>query len=54
MQSRGANLVSYLLFERNFCRALIDLGYQDAMQRSEEILDFFGQKPEPPTDNFPQ
>ncbi|MGO8754052.1 MAG: patatin-like phospholipase family protein [Gallionellaceae bacterium] len=54
IQSRGANLVSYLLFERNFCRALIDLGYQDAMQRKEEILIFFGQKPLPPKGDFPQ
>jgi NTE family protein len=30
--------VSYLLFDKDFCRALIDLGYKDAMQRREEIL----------------
>ncbi|HEU0187434.1 MAG TPA: patatin-like phospholipase family protein [Gallionellaceae bacterium] len=38
MRRSGANLVSYLLFDRQFCRALIDLGYQDAMRRREEIL----------------
>ena len=40
MRSSGASLVSYLLFEKNFCRALIDLGYKDAMKRKEEILAF--------------
>src|SRR5512139_2335647 len=38
MRRSGANLVSYLLFDRQFCRALIDLGYQDAMRRREEII----------------
>jgi NTE family protein len=40
MSSSGANLASYLLFEKGFCRALIELGYQDAMKRKEEILAF--------------
>lgn len=40
MRSSGANLVSYLLFEKGFCRALIELGYQDAMKRKEEVLAF--------------
>lgn len=41
MPSGGGILVSYLLSEGKFCRALINLGYQDAMQRREEILRFF-------------
>ncbi len=41
MRHSGANLVSYLLFEKHFCCALIDLGYQDAMARRAEIVTFF-------------
>ena len=37
----GSNLASYLLFEESFCRALIDLGYQDTMAREAEVKDFF-------------
>lgn len=42
MRRSASNLVSYLLFEKDFCRALIDLGYQDAMNRKEEIIAFLG------------
>ncbi|MFA6972075.1 MAG: patatin-like phospholipase family protein [Gallionella sp.] len=41
MRRSGANLVSYLLFEKSFCRALVELGYKDAMARREEIVAFF-------------
>jgi NTE family protein len=40
----GSNLASYLLFEEAFCRALIDLGYEDTQARAEEVKAFF----EPP------
>ncbi|MDO8988457.1 MAG: patatin-like phospholipase family protein [Sideroxyarcus sp.] len=42
MRRSGANLVSYLLFDRHYCHALIDLGYQDALKRREEIQKFLG------------
>ena len=37
----GSNLASYLLFEESFCRALIDLGYQDTISRDAEVREFF-------------
>ena len=37
----GSNLASYLLFEESFCRALIDLGYQDTAARETEVKEFF-------------
>ena len=37
----GSNLASYLLFEESFCRALIDLGYQDTIARAHEVRTFF-------------
>lgn len=55
MRRSGANLVSYLLFDKGFCRALIDLGYQDAMKRKVEILAFFNQTQKvKAADNLPQ
>jgi NTE family protein len=37
----GSNLASYLLFEESFCRALIDLGYEDTVSREPEVRRFF-------------
>ena len=39
-QGTGANLPSYLLFDRGFCRALLALGYADAMAQRDEIAAF--------------
>jgi NTE family protein len=39
-QGTGANLTSYLLFDRGFCRALLDLGYADTMARRTEVETF--------------
>jgi NTE family protein len=38
----GAQLASFLMFEAGFTRELIELGYQDAMRRSAELLAFLG------------
>jgi NTE family protein len=42
MRRDGGTLVSYLLFEQGYCRALIDLGYKDTMNRREEVERFLG------------
>jgi NTE family protein len=42
----GSNLASYLLFEESFCRALVDLGYQDTASREAEVRDFFDTREE--------
>jgi NTE family protein len=42
MQRGGATLLSYLLFERAFCRELIALGYKDAMARQDNLRGFLG------------
>jgi NTE family protein len=44
-QQSGGTLVSYLLSEKKFCRALIDLGYQDGIKRRDEIMAFLELKP---------
>jgi len=40
MNRNGSNLASYLLFEADFCRALIDLGYRDTLARGDEVRAF--------------
>jgi NTE family protein len=40
MRRGGANLASYLLFERGYCNELITLGYEDTMKRREEVSTF--------------
>lgn len=37
----NSSAASYLLFEPSFCGALIDLGYRDAMAKSDAVKDFF-------------
>ena len=38
----GSNLLSYLLFEKSFCRALIKLGYKDTLACKDDLLAFLG------------
>lgn len=47
-QGTGANLVSYLLFDRAFCRALLALGYRDTLARRDEIAAFLAGCAAPP------
>ncbi|MCC2681626.1 MAG: Patatin [Nitrosospira multiformis] len=45
MRRDGSSLLSYVLFEEPFCRALIDLGYQDTLPRKAELLRFLNAAP---------
>jgi NTE family protein len=40
LKRNASNLLSYLLFERGYCRALIRLGYDDTIARKEELTAF--------------
>ncbi len=42
MRGTGVNLLSYLLFDRDYCRALIREGFADAMARRDELVAFIG------------
>ena len=46
MRRSGANLASYLLFEKSFCCEIIELGYQDALKKRQEIYAFINQRDE--------
>ncbi len=41
MRRGGATLASYMLFDKQYCQALIKLGYDDSMARSDDLRIFF-------------
>jgi len=42
LKRNGSNLLSYLLFEKSYCHALIELGYEDTMRQKEDLMEFLG------------
>ena len=40
MNPNGSTLLSYVLFESPFCKALIELGRSDTLNQKEKILQF--------------
>jgi NTE family protein len=42
LEPNGARVLSYLLFERGYCRRLMQVGFADAMEQREQILQFLG------------
>jgi hypothetical protein len=42
LEPNGARALSYLLFERGYCRHLMRLGFSDAMAQRGRILNFLG------------
>jgi NTE family protein len=49
----GAQLASYLMFESTFTRELIQLGYQDAMNKRDDLKDFLAGAPLATTNVLP-
>lgn len=45
LEPNGARVLSYLLFERHYCRHLMQLGFSDASAQRERILTFLGHSP---------
>jgi len=40
-KEQSRDLLSFLLFESDYCKTLIDIGYQDAIAQKNDIKDFF-------------
>lgn len=43
-KGNSRRFVSYLMFTKEFCSELIDLGYHDAIQQKDELIDFLTPK----------
>ena len=41
-KKKESNLISYLLFEKAYCRRLIDIGYNDTIKKKDELINFLG------------
>ena len=50
LEPNGARVLSYLLFERAYCRHLMRLGFSDAMAQCVRILEFLGHDATPADD----
>lgn len=40
-EEKGADFLSYLAFDSGYTSRVVELGYQDALNQKEEILEFF-------------
>ena len=45
LEPNGARVLSYLMFERGYCRHLMRLGFSDAIAQRDRILAFLGHSP---------
>ena len=54
MRKGGATLASYMLFDKEYCQALIRMGYDDTMANRDDIRLFFDPNAKPNPMNLPQ
>ncbi|HEY8270348.1 MAG TPA: patatin-like phospholipase family protein [Pseudobdellovibrionaceae bacterium] len=52
-EEKSKDLLSYLSFEPRYMRSLLELGYEDTLQRKDQILEFFSE-PEHPEQKLPE
>jgi NTE family protein len=53
MRKGGAALASYLLFDKDYCRALINMGYENTIKRRDELTEFFDPNATPASTEIP-
>jgi NTE family protein len=49
--AQSADLMSYLLFDSSYTRAVIDVGYRDADARAAELEELLRKAPPPPSES---